>query len=79
MEIITMVAYLVIVWALCAVAAGAVLWAFGLAGYGLVKVWDWARPEGVAGQPSGRKHGRRAAGVKAFRPASILRRVYPLV
>lgn len=83
MEIIAMGAYLVAVWAVCAAAAGAMLWVVGLAGYGVVRTWDWAweKPDRHMHHRGGRKHGRRvpAAEVKAFVPVSIRRRVFPLV
>lgn len=83
MEIIAMGVYLVVVWAFCAVAAGALLWTVGLAGYGVVRTWDWAwhDPQKFGPRPNGRKHGRRVrtVEVKAFKPSGIQRRVFPLM
>lgn len=83
MEIIAMGLYIVAMWAVCAVAAGALLWTVGLAGYGVVKAWDWAwrRSDKLGQRPGGRKHGRRvpAVDVRAFKPVSIRRRVFPLI
>ena len=83
MEIIAMGVYLVVVWAVCAVAAGALLWGVGLAGYGVVRTWDWAwhTPDKFAARPGARKHGRRVrpVEVRTFKPMHIRRRVFPLV
>lgn len=81
LDFIAIGAFVVIAWAVCAVAAGTALWFTGVAGYGLTKAWNWLRPRApeAEARPSGRKHGRRATAAATFTPVNIRRRVFPLV
>lgn len=67
-EVLGVVAYLVVIWAVSAAAAGAVMYGTGLAYYGVVRLL----------QSPGRKHGRRLTHAHA-QGRSVRRRVYPLV
>lgn len=83
-EVFGIIAYLAVLWVVCAAAAGTLLLAADASYRGVLRATEWLRSrEAVrheAGQPHPvRKHGRRIVTHGAPARTAVRHRVYPLV